>query len=298
MKTRILSMALLLLFAFTLTVFGETGHYPLGAEGIKAATLPPPGLYLRTYTQYYKADKLADSQGKDSPLDLDLDAFAVVPRLVWMTDKQFLGAQYGMDALIPFVCTDFELDGVGVKDHDLCYGDMFVEPIDLMWWGDRFDVATAFGIWMPTGQYDKNNPASPGKDFWTYMFTLGATYYMNEDKSLHASALSRYEIHSEKDHTDVRPGQNLVLEWGVGQTFDKVLDLGVAGYAQWQMSDDSGSDVAWDKSLHDRVAAVGPEMNLFMPDQKMFLSLRGLWEFSAIDRPEGTTVTMTITKIF
>ena len=33
------------------------GHYPAGAEGLKGASLPPPGLYLRDYNIGYYADQ-------------------------------------------------------------------------------------------------------------------------------------------------------------------------------------------------------------------------------------------------
>ena len=279
-------------------VWAETGHYPLGSEGIKAATLPPPGLYLKNYISYYSSNDSKGSDGSADGASVDVEALAVVPRLIWMTDTEILGAQYGMDALVPFIYTDVEIGAANIKDNDFCYGDMFVEPIDLAWHGERYDAATAFGIWIPTGKYDKNNPATPGKDFWTYMFTLGATYYLDEEKTLSASALSRYEIHSEKDHSDVQPGRNLVLEWGVGKAVNPTTEVGVAGYAQWQITDDSGKDVTWDKSVHDRVAAVGPEVTMMLPDVKWFISLRSMCEFATVDRSDGVTTTLTLIKIF
>jgi len=280
------------------TVAGETGHYPLGSEGIKAASLPPPGWYLKTYTTFYTANVWRDSSGDNDGRGLDLDVLAIAPRLIWMTGQKILGADYGMDVLVPLIQTDLEMDTVNFKQNDFCVGDIFVEPIDLAWHGDRYDIGAAYGLWMPTGKYNTNNPASPGKDFWTSMFTLGGTYYFDEEKTWSASILGRYEIHSKKDHTDVKPGQNVLFEWGVGKTLAKVWDVGVAGYAQWQLTDDHGSDVMWDKGVHDRVAAIGPEVSLFIPPVKTAISVRALWEFSAVDRPAGTTVTLTLVKIF
>ena len=105
-----------------------------------------------------------------------------------------------------------EVEDFGLKDHDTCVGDFFFEPIDLAWHGSWYDIGAAYGLWMPTGKYDKTNPASPGKDFWTHMFTLGSTVYFDPEKTIHASILGRYEIHCEKDHTDVQPGQNMLFE--------------------------------------------------------------------------------------
>ena len=33
-----------------------TAHYVPGAEGIKAASLPPPGFYVRDYNSFYYSD--------------------------------------------------------------------------------------------------------------------------------------------------------------------------------------------------------------------------------------------------
>lgn len=284
---------------------GETGHYPLGVEGIKAATLPPPGKYLRMYNLFYTSNVLRNSSADNSGDGLDLDVLAIAPRFIWITDQKILGADYGMDVLVTLIQNDVELDTPGLKNNDFCYGDLMIEPIDLAWHGERYDIGAAYAVWMPTGKYNKSTAtdplsdlASPGKDFWTSMFTFGGTYYMDQEKTWSASLLNRYEIHSNKDHSDIKPGQNLLFEWGVAKTLAKVWDVGLAGYAQWQLTDDKGSDVTWDKDLHDRVAAIGPEVSVFIPPAKLFVSLRSLWEFSAVDRPEGTTVTLTLTKIF
>lgn len=300
MSRSICLLVALLLVCFVSTALAETGHYPLGSEGIKAATLPPPGLYLRTYSSFYSANTLKDRSGKNVPFDFEVDAFAFVPRLVWMTGEKFLGAEYGMDALLPLVSTDIDMAPGGMKLHfDECeFGDFFFEPVDLIWRGDNFDLALAYGLWFPTGDSDPANPAMAGKGFWTNMFTFGGTLYFDEEKTWSASALGRYEIHSEEKYAEVRPGRNLLFEWGVAKTIEKIVDVGVVGYAQWQLSDDKGDDVTWDPGIHDRVAAVGPEVSVFIPPAKMFVSLRWNFEFSAVDRPEGHAATLTVTKIF
>ncbi len=79
--------------------------------------------------------------------------------------------------------------------------------------------------------------------------------------------------------------------------FAKVWEAGLAGYCQWQVTDDSGSD-AVDKSTHDQVFDIGPEASVSLPKFKAFLNLRVLWEFDAEDRSEGNAVALTLTKIF
>lgn len=193
---------------------------------------------------------------------------------------------------------DFEINAAGVKDNDFGLGDIDFSPLSIAWHRDRYDLAVGLDFFAPTGQYNKLNPASPGKDFWTTMFTGGATYYFNEEKTWSAAILARYETHSNKGHSDIKPGDNFHFEWGIGKAIDETLEVGLAGYSQWQVTDDSGSDVTWSKSIHDQVHAIGPEVNLAIPSKSMFLTFRYLWEFHAVDSPEGQLMALTLTKRF
>jgi hypothetical protein len=251
---------------FGMAFAGETGHYVNGVEGIKAATLPPPGFYYRMYNVYYDADEITDEDGDELDVGLDIHVYALVNRFVWISDIKMLGADFGADVIIPLVYTDLEIKAFGVDDDEFGLGDIAIEPFVLSWHGARYDASFGLAVYVPTGETDE--AAAPGKDFWTGLITLGGTYYFDVEKTWSASILSRYEIHSEKDETDVRPGN------------------------------DTGSDVQGDKGVHDRVFAVGPEVIVFIPPAKSFLSLRSLWEFEAKDRTEGQVIALTLTKAF
>ncbi len=45
---------------------GGENEYPNGIEGLKAASLPPPGFYYKMYNVLYTADTLADPDGNES----------------------------------------------------------------------------------------------------------------------------------------------------------------------------------------------------------------------------------------
>ncbi len=276
----------------------ETGHYVNGVEGVKAGTVPPPGWYSRNYFVYYHADDWMDKDGDDANLDLDLEVNAWVTRLIWITPKKFLGADYGMQLVGVLQRTDLKNRTANVEDEDVGLGDATFAPVILSWHKPKFDLAVGYELFMPTGEYDQDEPASPGKDMWTHMFDFGGTYYFDKAKTWHASVLGRYEIHSEKDEREVRPGDDLHFEWGIGKTFMKTLDVGVSGYCQWQVTDDKGSDVNWDKDVHDRVFAIGGEISYFHPPTKIQVGLRHVWEFGARDRTEGHVTCLTLMKVF
>jgi hypothetical protein len=271
------------------------GHYPAGVEGIKAASLPPPGIYLRDYNLFYFADQLNDTRGDKMAMDFDLNAYAQAIRPIWITDVKILGGYYGMDVLVPFIYTDLEVPGASDSSFNL--GDVFVEPITLSWHGQRFDAGVGYGFWAPTGEYDQNNLTNPGKGYWGHMLTAGGTFYFDKAKTWALSGLGRYEINTENTDLHITPGQELTFEWGVSKTLAKTWDVGLVGYYQQQVTEDNGHDGVLVSDDLDHVASVGPEVSAFFPKLKLFTSLRYLYEFSASDRPQGNTVTLTLTKI-
>ncbi|MCP4115518.1 MAG: transporter [Desulfobacteraceae bacterium] len=276
---------------------GANNHYVSGVEGIKGGSVAPPGMYYRMYNVFYDAGELMDRSGNGLDVGFDVTVFAVANRFIWVTDKKFLGADVFMDATIPLVNTDIAIKAVGVDDREFGLGDICIEPVGLAWHGPRYDAALALAAYLPTGSYDKTDAASPGKGYWTTMATFGGTLYLDRAKTWSASLLGRYEIHSDREDDDFTPGDDFHFEWGIGKSFAKVWEAGIAGYSQWQVTDDSGDD-AIVRDSHDRVHAAGPEVSVFLPRFKMALSLRTLWEFDAKDRSEGSTTALTLTKIF
>jgi hypothetical protein len=134
----------------------------------------------------------------------------------------------------------------------------------------------------------------------------GGTVYLDAAKTWSVSALGRYEIHTEKEGEDLRAGDDFHFEWGIGKALPpdwkigslQFWEVGVAGYAQWQVTDDRGDDVTWDKDKHDRVFAAGPEIRCMIPQWKLLLELRCEKEFGAVDRSEGWLTAFVLTKAF
>ncbi len=284
--------------------------YLNGIEGIKAGSLPGPGFYTRLYTVMYSADEFKDDNGDDlevsgqGKVDFDTDILGIAPRFLWVTDKQFLGGNFGMNVVIPFLALDYDINRPGMMPDEsandsLRLGDIAFDPVMLGWNRDRYDVAAGLGFFAPTGDFDKNRSLSIGNDHWTTMLSLGGTYYLDQKKTWSVSALGRYEIHFEDQSRDITRGDDFHVEFGIGKTLMRVLDVGLAGYAQWQVTDDKGSDLtAMNTTDDNRVFALGPELSGFIPPWKLQISGRVLKEFGAENRPEGTKAVVVLTKFF
>jgi len=265
-----------------------SAHYPAGVEGVKAASLPPPGLYLRDYNYLYFADRF-----HGGPPNFDLTAYVQAPRLVWITDLQLLGGNYGADVLVPFAYQRLKFQGF--KDSSFDLADIFFEPITLSWHPPQFDLAVGYGFWAPTGPYSATDPVSAGKNFWTHMLTAGATWYPDADKTWSLSVLNRYEFNQENDDVDLTPGQVYTLEWGVSKGLSKNIEVGAAGYYQQQTTHETGTQASDHLA---NVVAVGPEIGLVCPYTGVMTALRWLYEIDANHRPQGNTVDITLTKRF
>ncbi|WP_129139499.1 SphA family protein [Modicisalibacter coralii] len=272
------------------------GHYVAGVEGLRAATVPPPGTYYRAYLVHYRIDSLTDGRGDDLPGDNDGSVSALVSRLVWISDKRFLGADYGAEAIVPLQRTSLDFDAVGIDDRDSGVGDIFLSPLVLGWHGHRWDAVFAAGEWFDTADYDAGDPATTGKGFRTTMLTLGGTLYFDAAKSWSFSALSRYEINGEQDTTGITPGDSLTVEWGLGKRLASGLEIGLVGYDAWQLErdEDVPSGAPNDKAEQH---AIGAEAGYFWPKAGLGLNAAYLNEYTAKDRPQGDMLRLTLTKV-
>jgi hypothetical protein len=269
-------------------------HYTPGIEGIKGASLPPPGFYVRDYNVAYYATRLNDASGNSTgPSNFKTFAYVNVPRVIWITDTKFLGGYVGVDALLPLAYQN--LNYGPYDDDSFGVGDFFAEST-LSWHPKQFDLAAGVGIWAPTG--DSPTQLGPstraGLGYWTPMLTAGATWYIDQEKTWAVSALNRYEFNTEQRDTHITPGEVYTLEWGVSKTVAKVIDLGAVGYYQQQVTANSGAPA----SSRNRVAAVGPEINVAFPKPMLFVSLRYNYEFMAESRAQGHAFALTLTKRF
>lgn len=228
------------------------GHYVPGVEGIQAASVPPPGLYYLGYLANYNAEQFkAPGSSNALPNENKATIFALANRLAWITTTKVLGADYGMEAIVPVQSTSLTIKAAGLSDTQSGFGDVYLGPVVLGWHGASWDAVAAAGVWLKSA--DSSAPASAGKGFASTMFTGGATYYFDANKTLSGSALLRYEINDSKSN-GFKPGDQVSLEWGFGKVMGPV-QVGLVGYDQMQVSNDSGAGATSNKSERHAIGA-------------------------------------------
>lgn len=251
------------------------GHYVPGIEGIQAASVPPPGLYYLGYMANYNAEQFK-SPGSSNALPGENKAtiFALANRLAWISGTKVLGADYGMEAIVPLQSTSLTVKAAGLSDTQSGFGDVYLGPLVLGWHGANWDAVGAAGFWLKSA--DSSSPASAGKGYSGTMLTGGATYYFDADKTLSGSALLRYEFNDSKSG-GFKPGDQVSLEWGVAKMLGKV-QVGLVGYDQMQVSNDSGTGASSDKSERH---AIGAEVVLPLMASGVVLKAAAYQEYKA-----------------
>lgn len=254
--------------------------------------------YSNVYT-LYKADQLNDRSGHQTKLKgskKELEAQYLQNIFGYYTSCKLLGASYGFQINVP--CETVSLDqveyhrtfeGAGKK---VKLSDIYIEPVNFRWNWSRVYFFIAYGAYAPTGRYETNSMKNTSLGAWGQMLTGAATLFFDQGQTFSASAYATYEIHSKKRGSDFRAGDNFCLDWAVGKTFDKVLTIAVAGYYERQLKIDKGSEVPQAaKNIRDKVIAIGPELDLFIPQMNGHLTARYEFEIKAISRTQGKRIT-------
>jgi hypothetical protein len=272
------------------------GHYVAGVEGLQAASVPPPGSYYLGYLVHYDIGSFRAPGSSDAlPGDNSGSVTALANRLVWISKHKLLGADWGMEAIVPLLRKSLQLGAVGFDDSDSGVGDVYLGPLVLGWHGARWDAVAAAGVWLDTA--GSSTPASPGNGYRSTMLTLGGTLHADEARSASASVLMRYEVNGRTD-TGFKPGEQVTLEWGLGRQFGPV-QLGVVGYGQWQVGRDEGAGAGGAKSARH---ALGAE--LVWPRMDIGVILKGALyrEYGAKGgsgpEPRGSLLRLTLVKPF
>ena len=174
------------------------GHYVPGVEGIQAASVPPPGMYYLGYLVNYSIDELrAPGSSNTVPLSNTGTVSALANRFVYITSTKVLGADYGMEAIVPVIRKSLNFNAPGISESSSGVGDIYLGPLVLGWHGGNWDAVAAAGMWFDTGNSD--SISKPGNGYKSTMLTGGGTYYFDAAKKWTGSALVRYEMNSSND---------------------------------------------------------------------------------------------------
>jgi hypothetical protein len=274
----------------------QLGHKTLGSLGLDAGSQPEPGLYLAGRGLYYAAGELKDRNGNDIPVGLDLHAFASgfgIGAVVKLNPlSTYLSASIG--GPIAHVSVSTERPEASIDRFGL--GDLYVQPLKLGWRFSRGDLVVGYAFYAPTGRTEPGGLDGVGRGQWTHEFTAGGTLWLDRERTWNVSALASYDLNQRKIAIDITRGDTVQIQGGAGTRVFGFVEVGLAGYALWQVSDDSGSDLPPAlRGARDRVYGLGPEVDVTVAPLRTRLTLRYEHDFGVRSRPQGQILVVGVT---
>ncbi len=281
------------------------GHNYPGDTGLMSGTQAPLGWNLAGMYIRYDGETLRDRDGNSVALDpeesgsIDVNAYAIA--LTYVTEHKILGGTYGFTIVPAFTDNRFQAPIISINEKvDTGLTDTYIQPITLGWNTKRADFTAGLGIYVPTGSYEAGADDNLGMGMWSFEISGGTTLYLDDAKSWTFATTAFYETHTKKDGTDIKVGDILTLEGGLGKSYmGGALSVGVAYYAQWKVTgDDPGHDLqpVFDEYFgKHRGFGVGPEVTIPIATKKKiiaFINARFLWETGIRSQLEGTTFTL------
>jgi hypothetical protein len=266
------------------------GHYPPGQSGIRGAASPDPGWSITNFNRFFTNLEAKDASG-NSTRSLEELRFANITMFTWVTRWKVLGLQYGALAGVPFATGNLNPSADEVGSTSFGLGDVLVTPVSLYGRQPTFDYQFQFTWWTSSGRFSPGSPDNRGAGFQALVYSLGGAWYQGGNRAdWSASAVARLEQNFEQARTGIHPGNDVVIDWGVGKVVPakRPLELGVSGFATWQLSEQTGGGAGTDTSPY-RYLGLGPEAS-WSPWDRWTFRIRAHWEFLTRNAVQGNNL--------
>ena len=270
----------------------QLGYKLLGSAGIDAGVQAPPGLTVIDQSLHYSASELRDRQGNVLPIEgLSMRGTGSAFGVSYTTNPR-REANLSFAIGVPVASIHVNSDEPAASLNGYGFGDLFLQPIKVGWRRRRFDVVTGYMVYVPTGQYEPRG-AGPGRGYWTHELAVGGALFGDSTRARRLSALASYDQNTRKRGIDIRRGNMFQIQGGAGANVTKVVTIGLAAYALWQVTPDRGADIP--PSLRDgrsRVFGFGPEADVTIPRWQTRVAFRIERELGVTSRPRGQVIAL------
>jgi hypothetical protein len=280
------------------------GVYPLGMSATNSGVVADPGWTYANAFLFYARDESRGRNGEviatgANSVLMDMNTLAWVSRTI----EALGGAKLSIAATIPIANNSLSSDVQGSISGGGGLADSYYQPFILGWSLPRADLRFAYGFLAPTGKFSAGSNDNVGSGYWTQTLSAGETIYLTQDHATALSAFELYEFHGTQEGTGIHPGQTLNLDYSLTRIVpllpDLRLQIGLAGYSQWQTTAKSGPMVtSAEADARYRVNALGAAAAVLLPGRKVSLGAKYFKEFSNRSTFQGYSVQISGSVVF
>ena len=306
LKSAILVLVLIVVGCASPALSQQKGQWVPGQFGLNAGVIPDPGVTYANLALNYSASQLNGPNGNSVPGINGTYSFWVDENIFYYVPKhKFLGGYF-----MPYIALNYangslvaDITGTNLTagGGGSGFADMYVQPLNLGWHLKRADVNVGYAFVAPTGRFTQGASNNVGSGYWGNDITSGTTFYLTKNKGTTANLATAWEIHGQKSGTNITPGQAFTMEWGLGQVLplkkdmSMLLQIGLVGYDQWQVSKSSGTLFVGGNPVDESsipfysVHAIGVQANFILPAKNLLLFFKYYDEYRALARVQGRT---------
>jgi hypothetical protein len=279
---------------------GYSNYIPGGYGDFGMALEPPEKLTLRCDIFYYGADVDRSVRSGQAEVGAELDFFVNFTTLLYKPGVDILGAQYAFGVLVPIVHADINAhisaEGMtrGVEDDASGLGDIVLIPLALFGNIGNLHASIAQYIITPTGDYDADNLANAGLNYWSFDSNIAMTY-LNDKTGQDYSFNLGHIYNTKNDDTHYQTGQEVHLDVVANQFLSETFAVGVHGFYLKQITGDSGSGAILG-DFKAEALGVGPAVmwGTKFGDQDVTFIAKWLAEVDVENRLEGDHIWATV----
>jgi hypothetical protein len=273
------------------------GVYPVGMNATNSGVTPEAGITYSNLFVFFSRDEKKGAHGEvlatgENSVMMDMNSF------IWVSKKEirFLGgAVFSASATLPVANNSLSSDVNGALSGGGGFADSYYQPIILGWRKKRAAIRAISGFLAPTGRFSADANTNVGSGYWTPVVASGQTIYLTESKATALSAFQMYEFRTTQAGTMIHPGQTFDLDYSLTQTRalprSLRLQLGLAGYGQWQTTDKAGPAITPEEATaRYKVNALGFAANAILPERKASIGMKYFREFECRSTFQGYTL--------
>ena len=288
------AIAAALLVAATTSTGSAQQNFGAGFVGLRAASQAPPGVYVGVFYWGSTSGKYVNKDGTSVDIRPGISQRLAGLLVNYVTPVKILGANWAMTLSLPLSSGHVQIDSVPSANSSVSWGysTTVLQPLNLGWHTKRADYTFAYTLYFPTGKWSFGGSQNNGLGMWTNEFSAGATYFFNDEQTVHFALMAYYDINSAKRDTTYTQSNPFTLEGGVGINYASKSKwmgwAGVVGYGQWALV--PTKFVATAGPLTTTIAGpysesfgIGPEITTFQGA----LTLRYLWQLGSKSALQG-----------
>ena len=315
--TRTLSQAAVVGLALFAPLTGRaeeagSGHYLPGATASFIDALPGREAFAVIYdSTYYNGSASGSHQldlGGEAVANVHGTVYADTLIFLYETPWKFLGGQYATAVAVPFVWMQVKGNvQVGPitgfrRDTTEGIGDIEVLPLMLQWKKGDLSYGANFGVYAPTGEYEKGALANIGKNFWTFEPGVNVSW-LSSKIGLELSGFAALDFDTRNDTTDYQSGDVFHLDATVAQHLPLgrgFIGVGANGFYYQQITADSGAGATLG-DFEGHTIGVGPVLSYATKLGKktdLVMEVKWLPELGVEKRLRGDTTWFKLALVF